>query len=239
MPPRLTVLVPTRGRPQNVFPILEQWRATGAFSDGAEIVFIVDQDDPALYSYMGEIQESPDRGVSFVVESEWRPLVPKLNRQALIQAKLSDRHIGFAGDDHLPRTEGWARQYIEALDARRTGVVSCPDGYRRDDLPTQWAMTSDIVRELGRMVPAPVEHLYCDNAVRDLAKCAHAYSWLPDVLIEHMHPFAGKADSDDGYATVNSPERYSADKTSYAIWTYRAMRLEAARVRALKESGVG
>lgn len=232
--PELIVIVPTRGRPQNVAPIVEAWEKTGAFSDGACLKFAIDGDDPLRAEYVTQIGKHLP--AFWRTEPEWLPMVEKLNRAALHAAESSSV-VGFAGDDHLPRTEGWASRYLEALST--TGIVSCPDGVRPDNLPTQWAMTSDIIRTLRRMVPAPVEHLYCDNSVRDLAQGAGCYRWLPDVLIEHMHPMAGKAELDGGYRTVNSAERYRKDRAAYAVWAWRSMAADVAKVQALQEAARG
>jgi hypothetical protein len=35
--------------------------------------------------------------------------------------------------------------------------------------------------------------------------------YLPDVIIEHLHPAAGKAEMDEGYARVNQPKWYEED----------------------------
>lgn len=236
----LTIIVPTRGRPGNVPKVLEAWRETGAFQQGAELVFVTDIDDPVLALYQQEIREAPEYGESlhYLIESEWRPLVPKLNRAAVSHAEVGRSFVGFAGDDHFPRTPGWAQEYLRVLRSG-TSVVSCPDGLRQDELPTQWAMTSDIILALRRMVPAPVEHMYCDNSVADLARGAGIFHWLPDVMIEHAHPLAGKAKWDQGYRTVNDPQQYSADLTRYATWTYRGRRTDTAKILALKEATHG
>lgn len=234
----LTVIVPTRGRPQNVAPIVEAWEKTGAFSDGASLLFVIDGDDPLRAEYVTQInRHAPGIATNFWrTEPDWLPMVEKLNRAAL-RAAESSSVVGFAGDDHLPRTGGWVSRYLEALST--TGIASCPDGVRPDNLPTQWAMTSGIIGTLGRMVPAPVEHLYCDNSVRDLAQGAGCYRWLPDVLIEHVHPMAGKAEMDEGYKRVNSAERYRKDRAAYALWCYRSMAADIAKVQALQEAASG
>jgi len=36
-------------------------------------------------------------------------------------------------------------------------------------------------------------------------------AYLPQVIIEHCHPIAGKAEWDEGYRTVNDREVYSFD----------------------------
>lgn len=220
----MLIIVPTRSRPENVAKVVKAWEDTDAFRH-ADLLFAYDVDDPKLAAYDREMNTRPPGVRSYVIE-KWAPLVPKLNEVATFHAKYYPEYfaIGFAGDDHLPRTYGWAAHYLNDLQWLGTGVVSCPDGYRRDDLPTQWAMTADIVRALGRMVPAPVDHLYCDNAVQDLAEAADCYAYLDDVLIEHMHPLAkqgrgqSKAAWDDQYRHVNRPEQFRQDSEAYEKW---------------------
>jgi hypothetical protein len=224
----LTIIVPTRSRPQSVARVVEAWRATGAFADGAELLFVVDEDDPEYMNYVAAIDRARGDGSQGLVYEEalgwtsaavWRPLVPKLNEAAL--NAIADYPglfaIGFAGDDHLPRTPGWAARYLDVL-RRRAGIVYCDDGYQHDNIPTQWAMTADIVTALGKMVPADVEHLYCDNAIRDLGLGAGCLTYLPDVLIEHMHPVAGKGADDPQYRRVNGSEQYRNDRAAYRGW---------------------
>lgn len=235
--PELVVIVPTRSRPEAVGRVVQAWAETGAADEGAELIFVVDNDDPSVDDYRRQLDDRP-AWVKAAYASSWHPLVPKLNSAALGCANTGyASFIGFAGDDHLPRTSGWAGRYMGALYAAGTGVVSCADGYRDDQLPTQWAMSADIVRALSRMVPAPVDHLYCDNAIRDLAQAANCFTYLPDVLIEHMHPAAGKAPSDAQYDRVNSREQYRGDRRAYHGWVRGALPHDAEIVRQLIKQG--
>ena len=239
--PELSILVPTRSRPHNIRPILNAWYETAAFDDGAELVFLLDEDDSSVWQYRGEIGRDAHFGskIHLVTEQTWLPMVTKLNRWALFHADAGRSMVGFMGDDHLPRTEHWVRRVSFELTSGGAGIVSSPDGYRPDDLPTWWAMRGDIIRTLGRMVPAPVQHLYCDNAVRDLAVAANCYGWLEDVLIEHMHPIAGKGLVDDQYRTVNSAEQYAGDRADYAVWSFQQLGADAASVIKLREATGG
>ena len=235
----LVTIVPTRSRPEAVERVVEAWQATGAFDDGAELLFVVDRDDPRCDDYRAALITCRP-GVSAAYADVWRPLVPKLNRIAVALAVgRSAMHIGFAGDDHLPRTKGWAGRYLATLYSQITGIVYCDDGYQGQNIPTQWAMSADIVRALGRMVPAPVDHLYCDNAVRDLGLGAGCLTYLDDVLIEHMHPVAGKAPDDPQYQRVNSREQYRSDRPAYRGWARGGgLADDVAIVRALIDQGV-
>jgi hypothetical protein len=231
----LTVIVPTRSRPEAVPRVMQAWADTNAYAEGAELLFVIDHDDPQREKYADVFAHATPGDWRVASIPQWLPLVPKLNAFAVHRARFSDAAIGFAGDDHLPRTRGWVRAYLDTLRELGTGIVYGDDGYQHENLPTQWAMTSDIVRELGAMVPAPVEHLYCDNAIRDLGREADCLSYLPEVLIEHMHPAAGKAENDDQYARVNSRRQYRGDRAGYQEWRRTSLFGQAWRVKKLRE----
>lgn len=237
MSAELIVVVPSRTRPHAVTRVAEAWRDTDAWADGAELLFAIDRDDPAFEEYVAAVQLAArhyQEPVNVHVSASWLPMVHKLNGVAHALAAGEYAYaIGFAGDDHRPRTPGWVRRYLVTLRGLGSGVVSCPDGYRPDDLPTQWAMTADIVRTLGRMVPAGVDHLYCDDAVRELAKGADAYAYLDDVLIEHLHPVAGHP-GDEQHARVNSGRQYRTDRAAYRAWQDTQRAADTELVRALR-----
>lgn len=225
----LAIIVPSRSRPENVAKVAAAWEATGARAQ-ADLVFALDDDDPRIEDYDRAIAALP--WVKSVAYDTWTPMVPKLDRTA---RALATRYwaLGFAGDDHLPRTDGWAGRYIDALHTLKTGMVYADDGYHGGKLSTEWAVTSDVVRALDRMIPAPVEHLYCDNAIMELFGAAGALKYLGDVTIEHMHPVAGKADSDEQYKRVNSSEQYGRDRSAYQAWKTGLMGEQLAAVRSL------
>jgi hypothetical protein len=234
----LTVIVPTRSRPEAVDRVIQAWHDTDAFMDGAHLVFVADYDDPRYAEYQDRFMSITPAGWSARAIRTWQPLVPKLNAVALDFARSGGRFaLGFAGDDHLPRTRGWVRAYLDALHELGTGIVYGDDGHQHENIPTQWVMTADIVRELGAMVPAPVEHLYCDNAVRDLGREAGCLRYLPEVLIEHMHPVAGKATMDAQYERVNSQRQNRGDRQAYRTWRGTSLFGQAWRVKQLREQG--
>ena len=232
----LTLIVPSRSRPESVGRVVEAWETTGGFTD-AVMHWVIDADDPGLSGYVHRLEWARERnpgGVEWTVAPFWMSLVPKLNAKAVDLACGDVEALGFAGDDHLPRTPGWAARHLAALRELGTGIVYCDDGYQHQALPTQWVMTVDIVRELKAMVPAAVEHLYCDNAVMDLGVAAGCLTYLPDVLIEHMNPYARKGTLDAQYQRVNSRAQYARDRPAYAAWRAEHLPGQAAAVRRLR-----
>lgn len=237
MPVELAVIVPTRGRPENIRKVISAWDFTNAW-DVADLILVVDADDPSYPEYRGfsGLDSHPntrDRARVMVREvPEWRPMVYKLNGAA---TDVAGRYfaVGFAGDDHLPQTIDWAKRYLTVLREMGTGMVYGDDGYQGRKLSTEWAITSDVIRALGRMVPAPVDHMYCDNAMMDLFNGAGALRHLPEVRIEHRHPIAGKAETDAQYQRVNARDQFRKDRTAYDRWKRLEMlgQIEMVRTR--------
>lgn len=238
----LLVIVPSKGRPQSVARVYDAWVKTGGF-EHAQLLFAIDADDPKHQGYFDAdlrhgLELPISHSVYFQTFARWQPMVHKLDECARMAALADERFgmVAFMGDDHLPRSEGWAGRYIEALREMGTGIVYGDDLVQGEDLPTQWAMTTDIVTALGRMVPAPVEHLYCDNSVLDLGRAADCIRYLPDVKIEHCHPVAGRGAWDAGYERVNSRTQYQQDHARYMDWRGNGgLAADAEKVRAVRK----
>jgi hypothetical protein len=228
----LLQIIPTRGRPNNIRRVIEAWDTTGAW-DVANLLLVFDADDPENPGYQQVLREADRCGLSGLEMPQWAPMVHKLD-EAAWQSAGSYFALGFGGDDHVPRTAGWAKTYVEALRALGSGIVFGDDGYQHERCPTQWAQTADIVTALGRMCPAPVEHMYSDVSVLDLGRAAGCIRYLPEVLVEHMHPIVRKADNDEQYQRVNSRDQFRRDLDIYRRWKRSELPGQAAAVKELR-----
>lgn len=211
----LAILVPTRGRPANLARLWTAFTETCEFE--TRLVALVDNDDPELPAYQALADRLRDEPMFRMGIGPRLRLGPTLNVAAPKWAARSDA-VGFMGDDHLPRTVGWDGQYLRELERLGTGVVYGNDLIQGQALPTQVAMTSDIVLAAGAMVPPGAVHLWLDNAWLALGQALDAISYLPDVVVEHLHPIAGRAEWDAGYAEVNTDARSDADRAVFEQW---------------------
>lgn len=227
----LAVVVPTRSRPQNVMPIIDAWHATGAF-DVARLVFAIDADDIRYDTYLAALKSQ--LGVTVYVLPEWQPMVPKLDRVAL-ELAAEFKAVAFMGDDHIPRTQRWAHMLVERHLSQwsRPQIIYGQDGLQDQRLPTWWSMDGRIIKALGRMVPAPVQHLFCDNAVKELGDKSGVLTYDQRILIEHMHPYAGKSKPDDQYVRVNRPQQYQRDGDLFRAWVRDGLAADATIVRSI------
>lgn len=232
----LAVLVPTRGRPQNAARLQQAFADTDSLN--AALVFVVDADDPELPGYW---EAAGDRRIRHLTVHDGQGgtgMTAALNYAAGVFAGEYDA-LGFMGDDHLPRTAGWDAHVLGALGTDEPRIVYGNDLLQGAALPTAAFMPSRLVRALGFMAPPVLRHLYVDNFWMELGEQLGTLRYLPDVVIEHLHPAAGKAAVDERYAAVNATEADAADREAWLRWredglpaALRRVRDEYARVTA-------
>lgn len=225
-PARLVVIIPTKGRPTSVARMVEAFEETGAFAQGAAIYWAIDPTDPAAALYEQEITaRNRASGLAGLLTMPNSGMAHPTNTAARIivedwPAEIRPAAVAFFGDDHVPRTHGWVDAALEALEAMPggTGIVYPNDGHRGERLATCWIMSTNIVERIHRVVPCLVNHLFADDSVMALGKAAGCLRYLPDVLVEHMHPLAGKAEDDDTYRSTDNAASIEADGRKYRRW---------------------
>jgi hypothetical protein len=183
-----------------------------AFTDTnteADLYFVIDNDDPKWdeYAKNKNLQLLP-------ADNKTGGCANSLNTGAVYLLDFSNYplydYFVFMGDDHLPRTQNWDQAFIQALGIN-TGIVYGDDLLQGANLPTAFGMSRDLVVELKGMTFPGCVHLFFDNFVKQLGLDLNYLKYLPDVIIEHLHPVAGKAEMDEGYARVNQPKWYEKD----------------------------
>lgn len=209
----LLAIIPTRGRSHAIPEIMQAWGDTGATAD---VLFCVDKDDPKLPEYKQQAKAFADDSRFRMVVWARKRLCGTLN-QAAVKNADSYRFLAFMGDDHRPRAADrpWDERFRECLSGGGPGLVYGNDLLQGENMPTAVAMTSDIVATLGYFAPPQLVHLCLDLCWLDWGRGLDRITYLPDVVIEHMHPAAGKAELDAGYEEVNSSEQVTADSEAY------------------------
>lgn len=225
-------VVPSRGRPQSISTLIGSWEATRVH---AELFIALDTDDPELGAYERVLAHRPE-WVKYGI-ADTRSMVMSLNRWAN-RAAYSYAHdvVGFMGDDHHPRTYAWDTFVAAAVtpDDGPSKLVYCNDLLQGPMLPTQAAMPATWIRRLGRMAPTSLHHLYVDNYWKTLGERLRRIQYLADVVIEHMHPVAGKAEWDEGYKRVNAGDVYEQDAAAFATFMILGLDADVSALEGLK-----
>lgn len=207
--PKILVVTPTRGRPENVKRLRASLDRKAQSQASFDHLVCIDEDDPRLDDYM---KEASDPTNHYVVGTPKR-LGPWLNEVAKTVEPFAYDIIAFIGDDVVARTWGWDFTVREAM--KPNGIVYCNDGWQGEGLPTAVFMDTEMVKKAGYMVYPELIHLYIDNHWKVWGEALGTLTYLPGIYLEHMHPFAGKAETDAVYEAANHPDMYSSDGQAF------------------------
>lgn len=218
----LGILLPTRGRPENLRRFIQ---ATVATASDWHLYLRLDDDDPSMDEYFEILEGCRDTNWGHhitVVRGERIGFAASLNELALRADKDDMSHIGMFGDDVLPITPDWDTQLVQAL-GKDLGVAYGDDGLRKKhapDLPTHYITQIEVYRRLGYLAPPTMRHLFLDNVARDIGRYLKNFVYVP-VKIQHLHPWAeGEHIHDATYAEGGrNPNIRHADHMAYVRWT--------------------
>lgn len=228
-PAVIEVIAPTRGRPSRAKYMAESWDRT-RHSRFTHLTLALDSNDPALEVYRQSIVGLP----YFLRVFDSGTMVERTNSAAryLREADI----YGFAADDNVFVTPMWDEAVREAFKDQTITTVNTNDLLVGDEKGGSFFVRGDVVRRLGWFLPPFLEHLYVDYAITSLAKRAGTYKYLPDVVIEHAHPYAGKAQWDALYRSVNNEAQDRRDGDAFRKWWSNEAEHDAEVLRTWLES---
>ena len=200
--PWLSILLPTRARPVQATRLLTSLLTTASDPGGLEVLLYIDEDDP----------QSLGIGLSGLqVERHLGPpgLGLGVMTNVLYRAAKAP-YILLCGDDHVFRTPGWD-EAVRAEFARfpdDVALVYGNDLFQGEQICTAPFLSRTACELMGGPCPAVYKSSYIDTHLLDIfAHLEHLGHkrriYLPDMVIEHLHHLAGKAELDATY--LNRP----------------------------------
>jgi len=215
----MIVIVPSRGRPDRAAAMVRS--ATETAQGEVRIVVAVDPDDEQLAEYRRVIAD-------LVVLPERLGYSRTLNLLAYQEWDREDI-LGAFGDDVLFRTHGWDHKVRKAL--ATPGIAFGDDLAHHESHPTAVWMSTPVAKALGWLAIPDCHHQYVDNAWAEVGRALGILRYLPDVVVEHMHPAYQKAELDDTYRSVYSLPQASIDHANFLAWKETRLAKDVARVK--------
>lgn len=225
----MIVLCPSRGRPANAGRLMNSFLETVWYKNTV-LVFALDRDDPKLQEYTDTLIQF-DRHDCVILNPHPHGSGAASNEALPHLVRTHHSVYGWVGDDHKFVTQHWDHKISEALVT--PGIAYPNDLYQRGNLPTCHFVSAKIVRALGWFVLPDCPCLYGDNAWKTLGLKLNCLRYLDDVVIEHLHPAAGKADWDDSYRKSNSGETIERDRKAYENWVANKCDADVERIKAV------
>lgn len=183
--------------------VTESWAQT---TDGqsSQLIFVIDPES---------VSEYPGVHHYFYSSGDSQGMVKALNEASL---EFSEGHNMFIGDDHRFRTPYWDAHFNRICNSAPS-ILYGDDLLQHERLPTAACLSRHIIDAMsGIMCPATLKHLYVDDYWLKLGQDTKTILYLPEVVIEHCHPAAGKAEWDDRYRIISTQEYHNADHQALA-----------------------
>lgn len=225
----MCVIVPTKGRVQSAVRLAQAFIDTGAT---AHLLFVVNDDDPELPAYEAHLKCFSAVSIGLSVTAK-RQIGPIVNHEAVAQAQKWG-YLGFMGDDHVPRTAHWDRSMRMHMAAHNPSIVYGNDLMQGPLLPTAVFMNSSIVQALGYMVPPELYHLRLDDAWKSWGEGAGVLRYFHEIVIEHMHPQAGKAEWDESYVESNGDSMWGHDNEGWDLYRNTLLARDVALIKEIR-----
>ena len=189
---KIDLLIPTRGRPDNVWRVLRSICATRAKPELISAHLWVDDDDKATLAIEPELTRAGvhvHSGARATLSDAYNALAEK-----------SSGEILFSGaDDIVFRTPGWDEQVREQFAADSFCLVYGDDCLQHENLCTHPFVSRKAVDALGYFYPETDGVNVTDVWLLFMYRELRRLRYLPDVVIEHMHFLRGLAEYDETY----------------------------------------
>lgn len=230
----ISILCPTRGRPDSVRRLMRSASATAARPRDLQFVFYVDEDDASMDEQVrSELTELAARdlhlnthfvvGARILLSECWNVCYSVAAHPILMQC----------GDDIVFQSHHWDTEVTEAIEAvpDRIVLVYGRDGIQDRGVATHGFLHRNWAEAVGYFVPSLFASDWNDMWLTEVARELGRLAYLPSIYTEHMHPVAGKGPWDRTHQErMDRHNREDCDK----IWrdTGDQRKLDVVKLRA-------
>lgn len=202
----ISILAPSRGRVEAACEMACSARLTA--NGPVEILVYADNDDPTDYETRPCLRVH--RGPRITLSDCWNKL-----------ADIAEGDIlGMGADDIRFRTQGWDLRVRDMFDmfSDRIAFVHGRDGIHDEKLGTHGFVSREWVDTVGYFTWPTFPADYADTWLHVLADGIGRRVFVPDVLIEHLHPIAGKGEWDQTHF-----ERLARGREANVVQLWRSL----------------
>lgn len=194
-PDLISVLVPSRGRPEMFKRMYDTLVDTATFPRAIEVVAYLDDDDPERDDYPVETETKIVyvNGERILLSEAWNAAYQWASGEILMHC----------GDDLTFNTPGWDQRVREEFSKipDRIGLVFADDlSTNFPDLATHGFVHRRWVDAVGYFLPPLFSCDWNDVWLTEVAQKIGRAIPMPDVVIEHHHYTFGKAERDETHA---------------------------------------
>ena len=211
----ISILTPTRGRPDNVMRLVNSALSTAKFPDQVELLFYVDSDDDSFPSEIESANVRVVRGPRM-----WLSVL-----QNILYANCRGEIVMYSGDDLVFKTQDWDQKVINAIDRYpdKLALVYPNDlATHGESMAIHGFLHRNWIDAVGSWVAPGRGSLY-DLWHTEVARKLGRLEYLKDVHIAHVHYRQG-----EGLAVFDETYKYvsSATRSWVPMKTYTRLKRE-------------
>lgn len=191
--PLISILTPTRGRPDNIIRLIESALDTALRKNLIEFIFYVDYDDQMSdnaieRASIAGAQTMTIMGERIVLSEMWNACARAAHADVMMHC----------GDDIIFRSDNWDEHVLGEFEKYPDGIVLVHgrDGYQDERLATHGFRHRNWMDVVGNFVPPYFSSDYNDTWVTEVADKLGRRRYIPEVYTEHMHPVVNKGPLD-------------------------------------------
>lgn len=208
----ISILVPTRNRPDNIIRLWESIKDTADNLDDIELITYIDNDDTSYESL--NVPMTRVRGDRIVLSEMWNKCYEASRGEILMHC----------GDDLVFKTKGWDTKVKDKFDEFSDRIVfvfgNDGSGVHDGNFGTHGFLHRRWVEAVGYFVPPYFSSDYNDTWLNDVARIIGRHVHI-DILTEHMHPDFDKAEFD-----ITHKERVERHKRDNVAQLYQSLHEE-------------
>lgn len=206
--PLISILTPTRGRPDNIVRLVKSACDTAFDRDRLEFIFYIDVDDELSGRQVERLAMTGQYPSLMIIAGE-RIMLSEMWNECARHARGDI--MMHCGDDIIFRSNNWDELVIAEFNKYPDKIVLVHgrDGYQDARLATHGFRHRNWMSVVGNFVPPYFSSDYNDTWVTEIADALGRRSYLESVYTEHMHPVAGKAEMDQTHQ--DRLERHARD----------------------------
>jgi hypothetical protein len=180
--PLISLLHPSRGRPEKSFETVQKW-IQRAGNVSIELIVSLDDDDPELQGYR-------EMHVSLLEINKNRSAVDAINNAA----KKARGNILIVVSDDTDCPENWAVDLLKCVEGKTDFIAKTNDGIQK------WIITMPIMdrayyNRFGYVYYPGYLHMFCDTELSCVADLTGRRIDIP-LTFEHLHYSVGKSNKD-------------------------------------------
>lgn len=190
---RVLVRMPSRGRWAQALQTLTAYRELAGIPIDLEVV--ADYDDESLTT---EVLYRLSLMACTVTYGAHKSKIEACNGGRVNEWDI----LVLGSDDMMPVKEGWARRVVELFEEHwptLDGAIHLDDGYAHERVNTLTIMGRRLYDQFGYIYHPSYKSVFCDDEYTEVLQAMGRLVYVPEVLIEHRHPAAGKARQDALY----------------------------------------